>query len=99
MADDRVSPLDDERRWAAIARAIIDDGDYMTLATADESGRPWASPVWYSGQGAYIEGVADQVPESELERCVAAYSQPSQARGAGALTLAEVCEPAPHRLY
>jgi len=30
------------------ARAIIDDGRYMTLATADAAGVPWASPVWYA---------------------------------------------------
>ena len=24
---------------------------YMTLATADESGRPWASPVWFAPHG------------------------------------------------
>jgi pyridoxine/pyridoxamine 5'-phosphate oxidase len=29
-------------------RAIIDANAYMTLATADERGNPWASPVWYA---------------------------------------------------
>jgi hypothetical protein len=33
------------------ARAIIDGGRYMTLATADASGVPWASPVWYAPRG------------------------------------------------
>ena len=33
------------------ARAIIDDGRYMTLATADADGVPWASPVWYAPVG------------------------------------------------
>jgi nitroimidazol reductase NimA-like FMN-containing flavoprotein (pyridoxamine 5'-phosphate oxidase superfamily) len=33
------------------ARAIIDDGRYMTLATADADGVPWASPVWYAPAG------------------------------------------------
>jgi hypothetical protein len=32
----------------AIARAIIDSNRYMTLGTADETGRPWVSPVWYA---------------------------------------------------
>ena len=27
---------------------IIDAGRYMVLATADEQGVPWASPVWYA---------------------------------------------------
>jgi hypothetical protein len=33
------------------ARAIIDGGRYMTLATADATGVPWASPVWYAPRG------------------------------------------------
>jgi dihydrofolate reductase/nitroimidazol reductase NimA-like FMN-containing flavoprotein (pyridoxamine 5'-phosphate oxidase superfamily) len=36
---------------AEVARAIIDAGRYLTLATADEHGRPWASPVWYAHTG------------------------------------------------
>lgn len=30
------------------AKAIVEANRYMTLATADEAGRPWASPVWYA---------------------------------------------------
>jgi hypothetical protein len=30
------------------AQAIIDANRYMTLATADEHGEPWATPVWYA---------------------------------------------------
>jgi hypothetical protein len=33
------------------ARAIIDGGRYMTLATAGADGVPWASPVWYAPRG------------------------------------------------
>ena len=32
----------------AAARAIIDANAYMTLATADAEGMPWASPVWFA---------------------------------------------------
>jgi hypothetical protein len=32
----------------AMARAIVDANSYMTLATADAAGLPWASPVWYA---------------------------------------------------
>jgi nitroimidazol reductase NimA-like FMN-containing flavoprotein (pyridoxamine 5'-phosphate oxidase superfamily) len=35
----------------AVAREIIDANRYMTLATADGDGRPWAAPVWYAHQG------------------------------------------------
>jgi pyridoxine/pyridoxamine 5'-phosphate oxidase len=33
---------------AAAARRIIESNVYMTLATADRDGRPWASPVWFA---------------------------------------------------
>ena len=33
---------------AALAREIIDESQYMTLATADADGVPWASPVWFA---------------------------------------------------
>ena len=36
---------------AAIARRIVEANMYMTLATADPHGRPWASPVWYAPAG------------------------------------------------
>ena len=29
-------------------RTIIGSNQYMTLATTDEAGRPWVSPVWYA---------------------------------------------------
>jgi nitroimidazol reductase NimA-like FMN-containing flavoprotein (pyridoxamine 5'-phosphate oxidase superfamily) len=36
---------------AALAREIMDANQYMTLATADGDGRPWATPVWFAHQG------------------------------------------------
>jgi nitroimidazol reductase NimA-like FMN-containing flavoprotein (pyridoxamine 5'-phosphate oxidase superfamily) len=36
---------------AAGARGLIDANRYLTLATADGDGRPWATPVWYAHQG------------------------------------------------
>ena len=33
---------------AAIARELIDSNSYMTLGTADGSGTPWVSPVWFA---------------------------------------------------
>ena len=32
---------------AAIVRRVLDENIYMVLGTADEGGRPWASPVFY----------------------------------------------------
>ena len=33
------------------ATRIIEANLYMTLATADAEGRPWASPVWFAHEG------------------------------------------------
>jgi hypothetical protein len=38
----------DTRECAATARVTVDSNRYMTLATADESWVPWASPVWFA---------------------------------------------------
>ena len=36
---------------ATTARRIIDVNRYLTLATADADGRPWATPVWFAPDG------------------------------------------------
>ncbi|GAA1938789.1 pyridoxamine 5'-phosphate oxidase family protein [Agromyces allii] len=33
---------------ATTARRILDANAYLTLATADAAGRPWATPVWFA---------------------------------------------------
>ena len=35
---------------ADMVRRIVEDNVYMVLGTADEAGRPWVSPVFYSSQ-------------------------------------------------
>jgi nitroimidazol reductase NimA-like FMN-containing flavoprotein (pyridoxamine 5'-phosphate oxidase superfamily) len=35
----------------AVARGILDTYMYTVLGTADESGRPWVSPVYYASEG------------------------------------------------
>jgi hypothetical protein len=40
-----------ERDLGELARSIVDSNRFMALATADVSGRPWASPVWYAPRG------------------------------------------------
>ena len=32
----------------AVARSIVDTNRFMALGTADRSGTPWVSPVWYA---------------------------------------------------
>jgi hypothetical protein len=36
---------------AGDARRIIDANRYLTLASADADGRPWATPVWFAPDG------------------------------------------------
>ena len=40
--------MSDQQDLRAVARSIIDSNSFMTLATADADGVPWASPVWYA---------------------------------------------------
>jgi uncharacterized protein YhbP (UPF0306 family) len=37
-----------EEDLGAVARGIIDAAYYLALATADEDGRPWVTPVYYA---------------------------------------------------
>ena len=55
---------------AAAAREIIDSNLYMTLATADTEGRPWASPVWFAHEG-YRHFLWVSRPEARHSRNVA----------------------------
>jgi hypothetical protein len=57
-----------------LARTIIDSGSYMTLATADAEGVPWASPVWYA-KAAYDELLWVSEPEAQHSRNIAARPQ------------------------
>jgi len=52
-----------EQDLVAIARAIIDSNRYMTLATADGEGQPWASPVFYAAAN-YTEFYWISAPEA-----------------------------------
>jgi Pyridoxamine 5'-phosphate oxidase len=54
----------EEQDYAAVARAVIDGNRFMTLATADRSGEPWASPVWYA-PGEYREFLWVSDPEAK----------------------------------
>jgi uncharacterized protein YhbP (UPF0306 family) len=58
----------------AVARAIIDENRYMTLGTADESGVPWVSPVWYAPAG-YREFFWVSYPDARHSRNITARPQ------------------------
>jgi len=59
-----------EQDLAAIARTIIDANQYMTLATADAAGQPWASPVFYATAD-YAEFYWVSAPETTHSRNLA----------------------------
>lgn len=42
------NPPMNENREADLAREMIDSSLYMVVATADPSGQPWASPVYFA---------------------------------------------------
>jgi nitroimidazol reductase NimA-like FMN-containing flavoprotein (pyridoxamine 5'-phosphate oxidase superfamily) len=54
----------------AIARAIVDSNRYMTIATADATGRPWGSPVYYAAAD-YAEFFWVSSPEAVHSRNIA----------------------------
>lgn len=70
-----MSVIEPEDR-AAIARAIIDESRYMTLGTADETGLPWVSPVWYA-PATYRELFWVSKPEARHSLNIAARPQVS----------------------
>jgi hypothetical protein len=41
----------DDPELATVARQVIDANRYLVLATADQHGVPWVSPVWYAHAG------------------------------------------------
>jgi nitroimidazol reductase NimA-like FMN-containing flavoprotein (pyridoxamine 5'-phosphate oxidase superfamily) len=51
--------------------AIVEANAYMTLATADADGRPWATPVWFAHAGC-AEFVWVSRPEARHSRNIAA---------------------------
>ena len=55
----------------AAARAVIDSNSYLTLGTADETGRPWVSPVWFAHSG-YREFFWVSSPDAQHSRNLAA---------------------------
>jgi hypothetical protein len=59
-----------EEDRAAIARRIIDENLYMVLGTADASGRPWATPVYFAPSG-YREFFWVSSPEATHSRNIA----------------------------
>ena len=58
-----------DRELAALARQVIDANRYLVLATADQHGVPWASPVWYAHAG-YREFLWVSDPQARHSRSI-----------------------------
>jgi nitroimidazol reductase NimA-like FMN-containing flavoprotein (pyridoxamine 5'-phosphate oxidase superfamily) len=65
-----------EEDLGALARTIIDSNRYMALGTADETGRPWVSPVYYASEG-YGEFFWVSSPDARHSRNISARPQVS----------------------
>jgi hypothetical protein len=63
--------LDHNEDLGATARSIIESNLYMVLGTADESGQPWVSPVYYASEG-YTEFYWVSSPNAKHSRNLAA---------------------------
>jgi Pyridoxamine 5'-phosphate oxidase len=72
----RGESTDRQQDLGAVARGIIDSNAYMTIATADGAGLPWASPVWYAAAG-YAEFYWVSSPEARHSRNLVARSEVS----------------------
>src|SRR5918992_1279240 len=66
--------MSDPDDLGVLARSIVDSNRYMTLATADQHGSPWASPVWYAPVS-YREFLWVSKPEAQHSRNLAARPQ------------------------
>ena len=54
-----------------LARTVIDSNSYMALGTADETGHPWVSPVWFASED-YTRFHWVSSPDSKHSRNLAA---------------------------
>jgi nitroimidazol reductase NimA-like FMN-containing flavoprotein (pyridoxamine 5'-phosphate oxidase superfamily) len=59
--------MTEQQELESVARNLIDSNLYMTLGTADQAGRPWASPVYYAPEG-YTEFHWVSAPEARHSR-------------------------------
>ena len=50
MTEAPAGPAVPATQLVARARELLENNQYLTLATADPSGRPWAATVWYTAR-------------------------------------------------
>jgi len=66
--------MNQQQDFGSITMSIIDSNMYMVLGTADESGQPWVSPVYYASAG-YKEFYWVSSPEVRHSRNIAVRPQ------------------------
>src|SRR5918996_1402873 len=66
--------MDQQQDLETLARTIIDSNIYMVLGTADESGQPWVTPVYYAS-ARYREFYWVSSPEVRHSRTIAVRPQ------------------------
>lgn len=64
----------EQQELGAIAKAIIGSNSYMAIGTANESGAPWVSPVWFAPED-YREFFWVSSPEARHSRNIATRPQ------------------------
>jgi Pyridoxamine 5'-phosphate oxidase len=97
-----------DQEYRDIAKTIIDSNLYMTLGTADESGRPWVSPVYFASCDHYRDFYWVSSPDATHSRNLAQRpalsivifdSRVPAEREAGPLAAGELLPPADSRMY
>lgn len=68
--------MNQRQNFSDVARAIIDSNMYMVLGTADDSGHPWVSPVYFAS-AEYKQFYWVSSPEVRHSRNIAARPQVS----------------------
>ena len=61
--------MPDDPGLVALARQAIDASQYLVLATADQDGVPWVSPVWYA-HADYLEFFWVSRPQARHSRII-----------------------------
>src|SRR5258707_8251938 len=84
---------------AQAVRDIVEASRYLVLATADATGRPWSSPVYFAHIGFTEYYWVSSLEDGEIARGIEAFSRRSVAHGARVWMSQDVRPDAGMRLY
>lgn len=74
---DPADTADPDQNLAATAKAIITANRYLTIATTDEHGTPWASPVFFAADDNGIDFYWMSSPETRHSRALTTHPRVS----------------------